>query len=222
MLPSSPRSNRPRAETGPARALTGRGQPIVFAPSRASRMMSAWPACWAVSAMMWTSARRAVQRAPGGNQGASGSGCEASRSTSATSSSVRAAISAYADSRPASVSPGSIRKESACSAIADSVISIAAGPRRMKSTQPRSQKLTCLISPASVSSLTVVRPVADSSSSPSTVCRRKNRCLARVSSRSARSPAWGSPAATVADAVVALYSSMLVICVAPSGWVPAV
>lgn len=37
-------------------------------------MMSAWPACWAVSAMMCRSTRRTDQLAPGSNHGASGSG----------------------------------------------------------------------------------------------------------------------------------------------------
>ena len=55
-------------------------------------MMSACPACWAVSAITCSSTRRADQRAPGGNQGASGSGWAASRSGSpATSSAVSAA-----------------------------------------------------------------------------------------------------------------------------------
>ena len=66
--------------------------PMVLAPSRDSRMMSAWPACWAVSAMMCSNAVRADQRAPGSNHGASGSGWAASRSgRDATSSSVRSA-----------------------------------------------------------------------------------------------------------------------------------
>jgi hypothetical protein len=48
--------------------------PIVFEPSMASRMMSAWPACCEVSAMMCSSTRRTDQRAPGSNHGAEGSG----------------------------------------------------------------------------------------------------------------------------------------------------
>jgi hypothetical protein len=66
-----------------------------LAPSRDSRMMSAWPACWAVSAITCSSTRRADQRARGSNQGAGGSGWAASRSGScATSSSVRRATCA--------------------------------------------------------------------------------------------------------------------------------
>jgi hypothetical protein len=51
-----------------------RGQPMDFAPSRDSLMMSAWPACWAVSVAMCSSVRRADQRAPGLFHGAGGSG----------------------------------------------------------------------------------------------------------------------------------------------------
>ena len=50
------------------RCVGGR-QPMDFWPSRVSRMMSAWPACWAVSAMMCMNTRRADQRAPGSNHG---------------------------------------------------------------------------------------------------------------------------------------------------------
>ena len=64
-------------------------------PSRVSRMMSAWPACCAVSAMMCRSTRRADHDSPGSNQGAFGSGCPAFRlGRLATSSSVRWATSA--------------------------------------------------------------------------------------------------------------------------------
>ena len=41
-----------------------------LAPSRASRMMSACPACWAVSATMCRNPRRAERVAPGANHGA--------------------------------------------------------------------------------------------------------------------------------------------------------
>jgi len=85
----------PRA--APVRSLASwRGrQPMDLAPSRDSRMMSAWPACCAVSAMMCRSTRRADHRSPGANQGAFGSGCAAFRSGSAvTSASVRRATSA--------------------------------------------------------------------------------------------------------------------------------
>ena len=52
-------------------------------------MMSAWPACWAVSARMCSKTRRADQLAPGSNQGATGRGWEASSEGSvATSCSV--------------------------------------------------------------------------------------------------------------------------------------
>ena len=37
---------------------------MVLAPSRDSRMMSAWPACWAVSAITCRSTRRADQPLP--------------------------------------------------------------------------------------------------------------------------------------------------------------
>jgi hypothetical protein len=47
--------------------------PIDLAPSRDSRMMSAWPACCAVSAMMCKITRRADHRAPGSNHGLGGS-----------------------------------------------------------------------------------------------------------------------------------------------------
>ena len=68
----------------------GRRRPAhVFAPSIASRMMSAWPACCAVSAMMWSSTRRADHD---GHRARTteppGASCSASRSTSATSASV--------------------------------------------------------------------------------------------------------------------------------------
>ena len=69
-----------RARRRPRRHVTG-GQPIDFWPSIVSRRMSAWPACWAVSATMCTNTRRAVQLAPGSNHGAAGSGCDRSRST---------------------------------------------------------------------------------------------------------------------------------------------
>ena len=48
--------------------------PMLFAPSSDSRMMSACPACWAVSARTCSRTRRADHRAPGSNQGACGSG----------------------------------------------------------------------------------------------------------------------------------------------------
>ena len=48
-----------------------RPQPIDFWPSMVSRRMSAWPACWEVSATMCTNTRRADQLAPGSNHGAS-------------------------------------------------------------------------------------------------------------------------------------------------------
>src|SRR5579862_6233152 len=69
--------------------------PIVFLPSSDSRMMSAWPACWAVSATRWSNTRRADHDVPGGNHGASGSGWAAlSDGSATTSSSVRRAASA--------------------------------------------------------------------------------------------------------------------------------
>ena len=72
----------------------GAGQPIDLAPSSDSRMMSACPACWAVSVAMCSSVRRADQRSPGGFHGAGGSGWSASRSGRvATSSSVCPATS---------------------------------------------------------------------------------------------------------------------------------
>lgn len=48
-------------------------QPMLFWPSIVSRMMSAWPACWAVSAAMWRKTRRTDQKTPGGCHGAAGS-----------------------------------------------------------------------------------------------------------------------------------------------------
>jgi hypothetical protein len=67
-----------RRTDGQPDRLAGRvqrlAQPIVFCPSRASRRMSAWPACWAVSATMCMKTRRAERWAFGGNQGATGSG----------------------------------------------------------------------------------------------------------------------------------------------------
>jgi hypothetical protein len=56
------------------RVVRSGGQPMDFAPSRDSLMMSAWPACWAVSVAMCSSVRRADQRAPGSYHGAGGSG----------------------------------------------------------------------------------------------------------------------------------------------------
>ncbi len=56
----------------PPTAVTAGRYPIDLAPSRDSRMMSAWPACWTVSAITCSSTRRADQRAPGSNQGAGG------------------------------------------------------------------------------------------------------------------------------------------------------
>ena len=58
-------------------------------------MMSACPACWAVSCRMCRSTSRADQAVSGGYQGASGSLCDASRSGSAAiTSSVRFAAAA--------------------------------------------------------------------------------------------------------------------------------
>ncbi len=69
-------------------------QPIVLAPSIVSRMMSAWPACCAVSATTCMRTRRADHDAPCSNHGASGSGCEIPRDGSVmTSSSVVRALS---------------------------------------------------------------------------------------------------------------------------------
>jgi len=58
----------------------------------------------------------------------------------------------------------------------------------MKSTHCRSPTVTCLISPPRHSSLAVGRCAACSSVRSRTVYRKKFRCLAKVSSRSARSP----------------------------------
>ena len=93
-----PRTPRP-ANFAPARPRTpvpgtrrAGAQPIVFWPSIVSRMMSACPECWAVSATMCRNTRRAERVAPGANHGAGGSGCARSRSGSdSTSASVRAA-----------------------------------------------------------------------------------------------------------------------------------
>ncbi|CAM5662987.1 hypothetical protein SAURM35S_07366 [Streptomyces aurantiogriseus] len=119
----------------------------------------------------------------------------------ATSSSVRPATSAYSFSTPASVSPGSIRNSSARSAQSASVIlvksPIADGPSRMKSTQFRSTDVTCLIRPPRHNALAVVRCPTCSSVRSRVVKRRKYRCLASASSRSARSPV--AAGATVVD-----------------------
>ena len=53
-----------------------------LAPSSDSRMMSAWPACCAVSAMMCSRTWRADHCPPAGCHGALGSGCVAFRSGS--------------------------------------------------------------------------------------------------------------------------------------------
>ena len=129
---------------------------MVFWPSMVSRMMSAWPACWAVSAMMCRSTRRADQRAPGSNHGASGSGCAASRSgRCATSSSVRRGrprrrrrARPPASRRAAAGTPPCARPRRR-----QSLERRASSPparSRMKSAQFRSTAVTCLIRPPRV------------------------------------------------------------------------
>jgi len=70
----TPRSGTTPTGVGHPAWLRRRRYPMDLAPSRDSRMMSAWPACWAVSAITCSSTRRADQWAPGSNQGAGGSG----------------------------------------------------------------------------------------------------------------------------------------------------
>ena len=65
--------------------LTPRSQPMVLAPSRASLMMSACPACCAVAPITCSSTPRAPQRAPGTNQGAGGHRRAATRAGRASS-----------------------------------------------------------------------------------------------------------------------------------------
>ena len=64
---------------------------------------------------------------------------------------------------------------------------MAAGPCSTKSSHPASVAATCLISPPSVSSLTVERVRACSSLMPSQAERRNQRRVRSASSRSARS-----------------------------------
>src|SRR5215472_5715979 len=153
-------------------------------------MMSAWPACCAVSAMMCNRTRRADHDAPCSNQGASGSGWAASRSgRPRTSSSVSPATCSYRSSSPASVSPPVILNIFIqVSAMVAGSNAIAEGPSTMNSVHCRSVAATCLISPPRHNSLTVVRCAACSSVSPRVVSLRKWRCLASEASRSARSP----------------------------------
>ncbi len=161
-------------------------------------MMSAWPACWVVSARMCVKTRRADHRAPGANHGASGSGWLESRSTVATRASVAAATASYSSSRLARVSPSTIRKPSAYAAtsaggllqstLAQSMSGCAAGPSWMKRAHSFSVLATCLIRPPRVSSLIVERVRACSSDRPWTVTRNSPRCLWSTSRRSARSP----------------------------------
>ena len=123
-------------------------------------MMSACPACCDVSAMMCKKTRRADHLAPGSNQGADGSGWLASRSGSdETNSSVSRATASYPMSNDLTVSPSSMREpfsqlDTACSS---SGAPIADGPSMMKRLHCRSVTVTCLMRPASVKSLTVVR-----------------------------------------------------------------
>src|SRR4029077_17249566 len=135
-IPCQRGAQRPGAPSWP-------GQPMVLAPSRDSRMMSAWPEGWVGSATTCSSTCRADQRASGGNQGASGSGWAASRSGSVvTSSPVRRPPCSYRSSIPASVSPSSIWNPPAHSS---SFAPIADGPSRMKLAHCRSVMATCLI-----------------------------------------------------------------------------
>ena len=155
--PQRPRT--PRAGDAPAAA-----QPIVFWPSIVSRMMSACPACWAVSATMCRNTRRAERRrarreprAPSA-AGATGRG----RAATATSASVRAATSLvvgqHAGQGLVGQQPELVRPTpgpAPGSGHSPSGIAIASVPRSMKSAQLGSVAATCLISPPRVSSLAV-------------------------------------------------------------------
>src|SRR4051794_1546875 len=150
---------------GGNRQTVANRQPMDFCPSMVSRRMSAWPACCAVSARMCVKTRRALHDAPGSNLGASGSGCSASRSTLCTSASVAAATSSYPASRPARLSPSSIRKPSvycctsgggfAQSTLAQSMPADGAGPSTTKLAHCCSTAATCLTSPPRLRLLTV-------------------------------------------------------------------
>ena len=84
--PTTPRARRRcNSAQSQLRRIEGGAYPIVLAPSMVSRMMSAWPACWAVSATMCTIVRRTLRTAPSANHGAGGSGNDASRSGSSPS-----------------------------------------------------------------------------------------------------------------------------------------
>ena len=98
--------------------------------------------------------------APGSNQGASGSGCDASRSGSVrTTSSVRRGHLSYCVEQPGQrlarqhAEPGGVRFLAASSVSAG----IATGRRTMKLGPARSTWATCLIRPPRHSALTVVR-----------------------------------------------------------------
>src|SRR5438270_9432835 len=162
-------------------------------------MMSACPACCAVSARMCMNTRRADQRAPGSNQGASGSGWSPSREGRLSMSRlVSAATASYSLSRPPSVSPGSIRKPSSYDEVRPASAK-AWGPTSTKRRQVCSTAATCLISPPTQRVLTVVVRAACWSSRPATVWRRKPRCLSRVVIRSVRSVLMGPSMAPYAD-----------------------
>ncbi len=152
------RPRPPRAGDAPSAA-----QPIVFWPSIVSRMMSACPACWAVSATMCRNTRRAERVAPGANHGAVGSGCAVSRS-GATRRGRRCARRPARRRRatPARVSSGSSRNSFwplldhlRARVDSPSIDGIASVPRSMKSAHRASVAATCLISPPRVSSLAV-------------------------------------------------------------------
>ncbi len=139
-------------------------------------------------------------------------GWASSRSaTSATIRSVRRATSSKRSSTPASVSPGRSRKPPWNSSWRAAMPpSKAEAPTRTKSSHWCSMTATCLTRPARVSSLTVVRRPACSSSRFCTVNRRKKRRCARLANRSARSPVG----AGLAVASVAGVASVLVVVIA--------
>ena len=190
----------------PGRRTCGRRQPMVFWPSSDSRRTSAWPACCAVSAMTCSSTRRTDHDAPGGNHGASGSGCALSRSGwSTTSWSVRAATRSYSASTCSSVSSAVSEKPSAHRSSSWEKTS---APCRANWTHCASVAATCFTSPPRQSALTVVRCRAWSSVSPRTVTRRKERWVRSVCSRSERS----SGVAPAGVAVVVVAAGVLMEC----------
>ena len=160
-------------------------QPIVFWPSIASRMMSAWPACWVALRDDVQDHPAGRPRRPGSNHGASGSGCAGVEVDGRDQRVGRAATFVVArragrrGSRPPAAGSCRVSSESPLARSPSP-----AAPSATKLDPARSIAATCLIRPPEAQLADGGAARACSSVIPWTVCRRNPRCLARVSRRS--------------------------------------